>query len=251
MFFSLNPVRIEVDKLKLRCNIGFSSWEQNKLQDVEISYSFSYFRPSPSNIDDESSCVDYKLINKCIISLVSTSSFKLLESLTEAVFSEISRQKGVFDVIVSISKPHALRFTDNVSVKISDKERNSLAILSIGSNIDPLNSINKSLELLHTKVNVLFVAELVPTKAIGMADQPDFLNSLAVIKTNLSSQALKAVLLDIEKLCGRVRGENKNAARTIDLDLIRWGSHTFDEADLRYPFFQEMLSKFVPGLIAS
>jgi 2-amino-4-hydroxy-6-hydroxymethyldihydropteridine diphosphokinase len=174
-----------------------------------------------------------------------------LESLTEAVFSEISRQKGVFDVIVSISKPHALRFTDNVSVKISDKERNSLAILSIGSNIDPLNSINKSLELLHTKVNVLFVAELVPTKAIGMADQPDFLNSLAVIKTNLSSQALKAVLLDIEKLCGRVRGENKNAARTIDLDLIRWGSHTFDEADLRYPFFQEMLSKFVPGLIAS
>ena len=165
MFFSLNPVRIEVDKLKLRCNIGFSSWEQNKLQDVEISYSFSYFRPSPSNIDDESSCVDYKLINKCIISLVSTSSFKLLESLTEAVFSEISRQKGVFDVIVSISKPHALRFTDNVSVKISDKERNSLAILSIGSNIDPLNSINKSLELLHTKVNVLFVAELVPTKA--------------------------------------------------------------------------------------
>ena len=35
MFFSLKPIRIEVDSLKLRCNIGFSPWEQEKLQDVD------------------------------------------------------------------------------------------------------------------------------------------------------------------------------------------------------------------------
>ena len=249
MYFSLSPIHIEVDRLKLRCKIGFSEWEQNKIQDVEVSYSFSYFRPAASNRDDESGCIDYKIINKSIIALVGASSYKLLESLAEAIFHQISRNKGVFDVSISVSKPHALRFTDNVSVKIHDRERSSIAILSIGSNIDPEKSIKKALELLQERANILFVAKPIVTKAIGLDGQPDFLNSLAVIKTDLSPRQLKITLQDIEKLCGRVKGESKNAPRTMDLDLIRWGSHTFDNIDLQYPFFQELLSNYVPGLI--
>lgn len=249
MFFSLKPIRIEVDALKLRCNIGLSPWEQEKLQDVEISYSFSYFRSS-LDIDDDSSCINYKLINKNIISLVNASSFRLLESLAEVVFKEISEHKGAFDAMVSVSKPHALRFADNVLVKISDQQRNAIAVLSIGSNIEPLSSIKKSLELLQQKVNVLFVAQPIQTKAIGATDQPDFLNSLAVIKTHLSPHDLKTALIDIEKSCGRIKGGDKCAPRTMDLDLISWGSHIFDTAELQYPFFQKLLSRYIPGLIS-
>lgn len=249
MYFHLNPVRIAVDKLKLRCNIGFSEWEQNKIQEVEISYSFAYFRPLLTNQDSELDCINYKLINKRIIELIDNSSYQLLESLAEVVYSEISNHKGVFDASVTASKPHALRFTDNVSVKIRDWDRHSMAILSIGSNIEPNASITKALELLQGKVNILFCADPIKTKAIGSNDQPDFLNSVAVIKTDLSPSDLRLTLREIEGLCGRVREECKNAPRTIDLDLIRYGNQTYQNKDLEYPFFQDLLSKYIPGFI--
>ena len=56
---------------------------------------------------------------------------------------------------------------------------------------------------------------------IPLSDQPWFVNGVASVATALSPHALLALLHDVERAFGRVRGE-PNAARTLDLDLLAY-----------------------------
>lgn len=53
------------------------------------------------------------------------------------------------------------------------------------------------------------------------SDQPDFVNGVARLSTDLAPAALLALLHGIEARLGRRRGP-RNAARAIDLDLLDW-----------------------------
>lgn len=57
------------------------------------------------------------------------------------------------------------------------------------------------------------------TKAWGNENQPDFLNQVIVLFTLQSAPTLLKQLLDIEEQMGRTRSI-KNAARTIDIDIL-------------------------------
>jgi 2-amino-4-hydroxy-6-hydroxymethyldihydropteridine diphosphokinase len=69
---------------------------------------------------------------------------------------------------------------------------------------------------------------------IGYADQPAFLNCVAKLETALPAHALLAQLQQIERDLGRVRSF-RNAPRTIDLDLLLYGSETIDTPGLTLP----------------
>lgn len=69
---------------------------------------------------------------------------------------------------------------------------------------------------------------------IGYADQPAFLNCVAKLETALPAHALLAHLQQIERNFGRVRSF-RNAPRTIDLDLLLYGSETMDTSGLTLP----------------
>ena len=69
---------------------------------------------------------------------------------------------------------------------------------------------------------------------IGYADQPAFLNCVAKLETALPAHALLAHLQEIERDLGRVRSF-RNAPRTIDLDLLLYGSETMDAPGLTLP----------------
>lgn len=69
---------------------------------------------------------------------------------------------------------------------------------------------------------------------IGNADQPAFLNCVAKLETALPAHALLAHLQQIERDLGRVRSF-RNAPRTIDLDLLLYGSETMDTPGLTLP----------------
>ena len=69
---------------------------------------------------------------------------------------------------------------------------------------------------------------------IGYADQPAFLNCVAKLETALPAHALLAHLQQIERNFGRVRSF-RNAPRTIDLDLLLYGSETLDTPGLTLP----------------
>src|SRR4029453_5425291 len=71
-------------------------------------------------------------------------------------------------------------------------------------------------------------------EAIGEVEQPNFLNAVAQIDTELTARQLLWNLQLIEKRLGRVRTQ-RWGPRTIDLDLLLYGNLVVDEPDLKVP----------------
>jgi 2-amino-4-hydroxy-6-hydroxymethyldihydropteridine diphosphokinase len=103
--------------------------------------------------------------------------------------------------------------------------------LSLGSNIDPEHNLRRAVDLLREHCDVLAVSHAYRTPPQGFTDQADFLNMAVHLATSLSPAALKSGVLEmIEWELKRVRDpNNKNAPRTIDLDISLW-----DDAVLEY-----------------
>jgi 2-amino-4-hydroxy-6-hydroxymethyldihydropteridine diphosphokinase len=108
--------------------------------------------------------------------------------------------------------------------------------VAVGSNIDPQDSISSALLVLKTHVKIEAISNFYKTPAIGRPDQPDFLNGVIRIQTQLKPRELKFnVLRNIESFLGRVRSDDKYAPRIIDLDIILYGDLVIAEPDLRIP----------------
>jgi len=85
-------------------------------------------------------------------------------------------------------------------------------------------------------MQLLRVSRRYRTPAWGMEAQPDFLNAVAMLETQLPARELLAGLLAIERAHGRDRSnETRWGPRTLDLDLLLYGDETIDEAGLRVP----------------
>jgi 2-amino-4-hydroxy-6-hydroxymethyldihydropteridine diphosphokinase len=97
--------------------------------------------------------------------------------------------------------------------------------VSLGSNIAPEKNLAQAVRLLRSICTIIAVSSVYRTAPQGFSDQPDFLNMAAQISTSLSPERLKSNVLDwIEHELGRKRDPlNKNAPRTIDLDISLWG----------------------------
>lgn len=97
----------------------------------------------------------------------------------------------------------------------------NLAYLSFGSNINPEENIKAALKLLAKYSRVLSVSDIWETEPVGFKEQANFLNGAVIVETELSAPELKEkVLHQIEQDLGRVKVGNKNAPRTMDLDII-------------------------------
>jgi 2-amino-4-hydroxy-6-hydroxymethyldihydropteridine diphosphokinase len=104
------------------------------------------------------------------------------------------------------------------------------ACLLLGSNIRPEENIPLALDLLQKRVKLLQVSSVWETAAVG-SDGPNFLNAALLVSTPLDAQALKErVLHPIEAQLGRVRTSDKNAPRTMDIDIISFDGRVLDAA---------------------
>ena len=72
------------------------------------------------------------------------------------------------------------------------------------------------------------------TLPLGGMTQPPYLNQMVVLATGLAPRALLDALHAIERDAGRVRGE-RWGARTLDLDIVRYGDQRVAEPDLIIP----------------
>lgn len=112
------------------------------------------------------------------------------------------------------------------------------AYIALGANLgDRPANLRRALELLKQSpgIEVIRVSSFIENPAVGgPANSPAFLNGAAEIRTTLSTRALLDRLLDVEKQLGRIRGE-KWSPRTIDLDLLLYGSQIIDEPGLTVP----------------
>jgi 2-amino-4-hydroxy-6-hydroxymethyldihydropteridine diphosphokinase len=132
--------------------------------------------------------------------------------------------------------------------------------VGIGSNLgQPERQIGAALDQLAAEegVELVAVSSLCETEPVGYLDQPNFLNGVAHIETELPAGELLKRLLAIESRLGRVRGEGPRfGPRTIDLDLLLYGDETIDEPGLTVPhprlaerrFALEPLAELAPGL---
>ena len=111
------------------------------------------------------------------------------------------------------------------------------AFVALGGNLgDPQSTLRQGITALADLPQGRLVAtsSLYRSAALGHADQPDFVNAVAQLSTELAPQPLLAALLAIEKRFGRERSF-RNAPRTLDLDLLLYDAQTIDEPDLVVP----------------
>jgi 2-amino-4-hydroxy-6-hydroxymethyldihydropteridine diphosphokinase len=102
------------------------------------------------------------------------------------------------------------------------------ACLLLGSNIQPEVNVPQAVDLLKDKVTILKVSYIWETASVDCC-YPDFLNMAVSVTTSLDDDELKAqVLRPLEAQMGRVRTEDKNASRTIDIDIILFDGKVID-----------------------
>jgi 2-amino-4-hydroxy-6-hydroxymethyldihydropteridine diphosphokinase len=77
-------------------------------------------------------------------------------------------------------------------------------------------------------------SSLYDSEPVGEPDQPNFLNAVAELETELTARQLLWNLLLIERRLGRTR-TRRWGPRTIDLDLLLYGPLVIDEPDLQVP----------------
>lgn len=112
------------------------------------------------------------------------------------------------------------------------------AYIGLGSNLDdPVAQIDKAFAALDTLKDsqLLLRSPKYGSAPLGPQDQPDYVNAVAGILTTLSPEELLAQLQAIEKQQGRVRSGERWGARTLDLDLLVYGSEVIDSPNLQVP----------------
>ena len=123
-----------------------------------------------------------------------------------------------------------------------------LAWIGLGGNLgEPQSAISNALAHLSEDSgnDVEAVSSFYRTAPMGITDQPDFINSVARIRTVDAPQVLLEKLLTIEAHLGRVRTEQQFGPRVIDLDLLLYGQVQMDTTRLTLPHPRMHLRRFV------
>lgn len=224
---------IEIKNLRLQTTIGFSLHEVNRLQEVVINLCIETDGRRAGETDDPTDAFNYKTVNKAVIWLVKESRFRLLEKLAEEIAKTVVLDFAARRVQVKIHKPGALRHADSVGIAIErraeDYQRN-VVFLSLGSNISPEENLAAAIKLLRSHTSLLDISPAYRTAPQGDMNQAAFINMVVKIHTQRQPLAFKTQVIDsIESRLRRVRDpKNRNAPRTIDIDISLWNNAVFE-----------------------
>ena len=111
--------RIRIKDLRLRTYIGIKEEEINNRQDVVINATILYPADNAVEINQIEHALNYRTITKAIISHVESNRFALLERLTQEVLDIVMDNEQVRYAEVEVDKPHALRFSESVSITLN------------------------------------------------------------------------------------------------------------------------------------
>ena len=119
------------------------------------------------------------------------------------------------------------------------------AVISIGANIgEPKANLDLAIGLLREATEVISVSSYLQTKPVGGPDQPDYLNAVVILESDLPAKDLLALLNGIETAMGRTR-EMYWGPRVIDLDLIQYGGLLVNDEQLTLPHPRAHERRFV------
>ncbi|MCK4863791.1 MAG: 2-amino-4-hydroxy-6-hydroxymethyldihydropteridine diphosphokinase [Gammaproteobacteria bacterium] len=109
--------------------------------------------------------------------------------------------------------------------------------IGLGSNLDePLSQLNKAIERLKQLKTLTFIkaSNFYSSPPMGPQDQPDYINAVVEVKTNLMAEQLLDELQKIENDQGRIRTQHWGA-RTLDLDILLFGKDVINSERLIVP----------------
>ncbi len=124
------------------------------------------------------------------------------------------------------------------------------AVIALGANIgNPQEQMDIAVALLREALEVQAVSSFHRTAPVGGPEQPDYLNAVLIAESEIPATDLLALLHGIEKTLGRERVVHWGP-RTIDLDLIQYGSilSYADELALPHPRAHERRFVLEPWL---
>jgi 2-amino-4-hydroxy-6-hydroxymethyldihydropteridine diphosphokinase len=112
------------------------------------------------------------------------------------------------------------------------------AYIGLGSNLQmPTRQVKAAIDLVGDvpKTQVVTVSPLYRSAPFGGVEQPDFVNAVAALLTQLSPSELLAELKNIEMRQGRERNDKRWGPRVIDLDLLIYASAVIERPDVTVP----------------
>ena len=121
-------------------------------------------------------------------------------------------------------------------------------VIGVGSNIDSENNIKEAKKAVELTHNLIKTSTFIETEPIGCKNQNNFLNGAFLIETEMDTLALKSWLKNLEEKLGRIRSENKDGPRTIDLDIIVWNREVVDNEVYEREFLLNSINELLPEL---
>jgi len=122
--------------------------------------------------------------------------------------------------------------------------------LLLGSNIEPEINLPKAVLLLQRQLSVLQDSSIWESASVDCC-YPDYLNMAMLVATSLEPEQLKEqVLRPLEARMGRVRSEDKNAPRPIDLDIILFDGAVLDPTLWQHAHLAIPVSELLPEVRA-
>lgn len=122
------------------------------------------------------------------------------------------------------------------------------AYIGIGSNLDsPVEQVRQGINALRLLPSSLLIDEsgVYRSAPLGPQDQPDFINAVVSLLTQLSAHDLLLSLQEIETQQGRTRSDQRWGPRILDLDLLAYGNQRLANDDLTLPHPQITERNFV------
>lgn len=120
--------------------------------------------------------------------------------------------------------------------------------VAVGSNLgDPVSQANVAIDALKQLPKTQFVqtSSLYSSTPMGPQDQPDYINAVVELTTELTPLELLDCTQAIELEQGRVRKEERWGPRTLDLDILLYGNEVMDSERLTVPHYGMKEREFV------
>ncbi len=120
--------------------------------------------------------------------------------------------------------------------------------IAIGSNLgDPVDQASRGIKALKSLPKSRFIcsSSLYSSTPMGPQNQPDYINAVVKIETELTPFELLDCTQAIELEQGRVRKDERWGPRTLDLDIILFGNEIIDNERLVIPHYGMDVREFV------
>ena len=204
--------------------------------------------------------VDYAALADDIAAIVAGPPARLLEHVAARIADRALAEQLAHRVRVELSKPHvALPYTvDATAVRLA-RVRESTYWLGLGSNLgDRLANLQGLVDALRdVGVRVEALSPVYGTAPQQLADQPEFLNAVARVRTELTPRELLGVAKRAERRLGRGGGGERFGPRVADCDIVFWDGGGWRDAELELPHPRLTERRFVlvplldvgPGLV--